>query len=571
MLILYKYYKPTIIDNFQDSYISTKMIHAKRHIVLIKEDHQIYDDIFKDIPSKILHVRPTINADDANFILTNSYKFYIEKLNNKVTTITNMPNLCLFFSNNNKINTVTNINKDKYKISLIPEISQISDDVIIGYSHDYEKKIIEYILFAVDIDIIQKNIKFLKVSSKTIQDVLFVNNTIDIYFYCNTYNSPLLELLTNNEYTILNYNNIKMELLKQFIPFSRRKNIVINKKISENTINSNVILIDNLIYKNKIDNIINEEDIIQNMYNNKILNSYYSSFFSIHKIAEISNLNTSIFNIETFETKNINLKLTIDNKNIHIEDIPNTNKTILQSFYYKIYKTTDDDNVPFIENDTINIISSNKDFKGKFYVTNVRKDYITISRYALLYTININDKLTLSKADSNIDKIKPDTPLNLNDNDLLYIMGLNKEGIYIDNYIDVVNIPLIDYSNKYICFEDPTITTQLICESTKNIDGTSKDVYTWDRVCISNSECPYYLANKNYLNKRGGCISGYCELPIGVKRKSYRKYEINDKSFPICKGCIDKSPSECCKSQESNGKYITPDYVFPNENIEIIL
>lgn len=572
LLILKKIYKFKITEFFQDSYISTKLIQSARHVILITEEHEIFDSSFIDIPNKVYHIKHTTNKDDANFILTNCYKFYSEKSNSEVVTITNMPNLCVFFCNNKKINSITNINKDSNKLTLIPELSQIMDNIIIGYSHDYEKKTIEYILYASEINILAKNISFVKVSSKNVNNALFVNNTIDVYFYCNTFNSPLLDVIIKNEYSILSYNNIKIELLKNFIPFCRRKNIILSKKLSESQLNSNIILIDNLIYKNKNDNITNEIDTIQNIYNSKTLNSYYSAFFNIHKKIEVIDDSIPIFSIENFESVNINLKLTIDNKDIHIEDVPNQDKNILKPLYYKIYTTVDDNNIAFMTNDKVDIISeNNKDYNGKFYVSDVTKKYIIVSHYALFYDITIADTMHLSKTNSNIDKIKPENPLNLHNNDLIYIMGLNKEAIYIDNYINIINTSTIDYSSKYVCFEDSTITSQSICEGIKNFDGTTKDIYTWDRICVSNSECPYYLANKNYLNKRGGCISGYCELPLGIKRKSYRKYELSDTSFPLCKGCIDKSPKDCCKSQDKNSKYVTPNYVFPNENIEEIL
>jgi hypothetical protein len=40
----------------------------------------------------------------------------------------------------------------------------------------------------------------------------------------------------------------------------------------------------------------------------------------------------------------------------------------------------------------------------------------------------------------------------------------------------------------------------------------------WDRPCESDPECPYYDSRSG----RGGCVSGTCEMPLGVGNKSFR-------------------------------------------------
>jgi len=56
----------------------------------------------------------------------------------------------------------------------------------------------------------------------------------------------------------------------------------------------------------------------------------------------------------------------------------------------------------------------------------------------------------------------------------------------------------------------------------------------WDRPCKENAECPFYQANDRYRNYRGGCIAGYCEVPLGVKRMGFRRYDAGSK--PLCHG-----------------------------------
>ena len=91
-----------------------------------------------------------------------------------------------------------------------------------------------------------------------------------------------------------------------------------------------------------------------------------------------------------------------------------------------------------------------------------------------------------------------------------------------------------------------------------------------------NEECPYYLANKNYLNSRGGSRGGFCELPLGLNLKGFRKVDPNPANKPLCYNCIDnkgfygfKTLGDCCEEQAVNRvKYPTlksPDYAFPSD------
>ena len=52
-----------------------------------------------------------------------------------------------------------------------------------------------------------------------------------------------------------------------------------------------------------------------------------------------------------------------------------------------------------------------------------------------------------------------------------------------------------------------------------------------------------------------------CELPIGIKRLGYTKYNNTDENTPFCYGCK-KDNQDCCKSQNN------PDYAFKNDTRE---
>lgn len=69
------------------------------------------------------------------------------------------------------------------------------------------------------------------------------------------------------------------------------------------------------------------------------------------------------------------------------------------------------------------------------------------------------------------------------------------------------------YDIDYECIQYPEIKSKEQCGG------------TWDRRCQVNEECPFFQANKTYPNYFGGCVDGYCQMPIGVKRIGFRQYE----------------------------------------------
>lgn len=91
------------------------------------------------------------------------------------------------------------------------------------------------------------------------------------------------------------------------------------------------------------------------------------------------------------------------------------------------------------------------------------------------------------------------------------------------------------------------------CENNYDSYYRKKTRGVWDRTCKVDSDCPFFKANKNYKNTLGGCVDGFCEMPIGIKSISPRFYDIN--SEPLCYNCPNKSLN-CCKTQKN------PDYIF---------
>lgn len=130
----------------------------------------------------------------------------------------------------------------------------------------------------------------------------------------------------------------------------------------------------------------------------------------------------------------------------------------------------------------------------------------------------------------------------------------------IETFITNIKIP-DDYLNPlYKCYGDDDNINKYACLSKFNYDNTlkSSNQTSWKKTCNNNDECPYYKKNTNYKNERGKCVDGYCELPIGIKRKGYIEFNDTNEFTPFCYGCSDDD-FDCCNNQSN------PDYAFEND------
>lgn len=114
---------------------------------------------------------------------------------------------------------------------------------------------------------------------------------------------------------------------------------------------------------------------------------------------------------------------------------------------------------------------------------------------------------------------------------------------------------------KYKCFGKDGFN-----ESTcRSYSFKNQRVGIWDKPCNKDQECPFYRINKNYPNKRGGCLNGYCEVPVNIKRLGFKKYDLQSK--PFChncnkKDCLGENCFTCCDEQKN------PDYMFKNDSVD---
>ena len=160
---------------------------------------------------------------------------------------------------------------------------------------------------------------------------------------------------------------------------------------------------------------------------------------------------------------------------------------------------------------------------------------------------------------------------------------INPENLSLENYEKKLNNEIhpkilnkkIKERNEYIeyqkhkCFlkkgfNEPTC---------KSYDFDKKTHGVWDKPCINDLECPFYKKNKNYENTRGGCINGFCEMPVNIEKVGYKHYKLYKK--PFCHNCNIKDCSgencfNCCEEQKNKKIYPnlkSPHYMFSNDGI----
>jgi hypothetical protein len=109
-----------------------------------------------------------------------------------------------------------------------------------------------------------------------------------------------------------------------------------------------------------------------------------------------------------------------------------------------------------------------------------------------------------------------------------------------------------DEENQYNCYGSHG-RDKTECENNYDTYYRNKNRGVWDKFCLVDTDCPFFKANKNYKNSFGGCINGFCEMPVGIKRLSPKYYDIDSK--PLCYNCNNNN-NNCCDTQQN------PDYMF---------
>jgi hypothetical protein len=101
----------------------------------------------------------------------------------------------------------------------------------------------------------------------------------------------------------------------------------------------------------------------------------------------------------------------------------------------------------------------------------------------------------------------------------------------------------------------------------------------WDKPVTNDSECPFFMANKNYYNNYGGVNrnTGRCEMPLGTKTVGYRFLSNDPSNAPMCYNCEESvlgmpgGLGRCCEDQRDQQRYPNlngPDYAFPGDTVQ---
>lgn len=143
----------------------------------------------------------------------------------------------------------------------------------------------------------------------------------------------------------------------------------------------------------------------------------------------------------------------------------------------------------------------------------------------------------------------------------MYALNNVQVPVTTEGFVTRLDISPDVYDPSYRCYGDPNIEQKALCVSPFNAQGDPKRTPTkWDRPCIRNEDCPFFKANKNYPNSRGGCLAGgVCEMPLGVLRTAFRMYDSSGQFAPFCYNCNNTQDPDCCSKQ------IAPDYAFPDD------
>ena len=390
--------------------------------------------------------------------------------------------------------------------------SIIENNKPIGYMDELDKSIITYI--AIGLGYRNLKINFVKVQElpNIIDERFFVQNNIYTLFafVCLQNKEFHSKFTTSFALDFINYENFDVNIIKMFMPFSKIKNLDLSIyfKSFENRYSVKTCLCFDMIIAGKIsiehDPDLNLEliSLVHDMGNIDLLN-FYTIYFEMFK-----------------QTQDY---ITVKNRHIKIRDqlpileqftaaLPDIVVPIhLDGYFQDDILTLDNkipsyDGVPFLPNANVKLTGQFRDEENGDYKVSSEHPFVLIQQ----------------------SRDKP--------------------------------VP-----SPFECYNDTTIKTKGLCESEFDASGVvRKPRMVWDKRCVSNNECPYYQANKNYKNYFGGCIDGYCQMPLGVQLKSYRQPDEN--MPPICHNCANPLDPYCCEEQKDRKKYPTlksPDYAFP--------
>lgn len=519
------------IENFTDTPLLIYNVNENpNHINIDMKENEYSSDII-DISKNIKNIDINNTEIEPNIILTDSLNYKVNYPDYKLLTILSKPKYTLFIKP-----------KDTFSNQSLRNV--IDKQLTIGYFTETDKKIIEYLCIAQNQD--PYSLKLIKIDIPDIIDeTIFLNINILCVSITLQDNIFIEKIPLTFKIDFIDYDRDSdnfIDKIKFFIPFALLEDIdltVYFKSFKDEYIIKTALVLDMILIGPESTEINNDLGLTLNsllVYNknfDKI--NYYSLYFPVfkHSIAYIQSENKHIIKRDSLPILE------------QYQDYYDAQKQILYISY--------DDTIKLYDRVILNN-QNRQEENGEYIVTEINLDKNIKLQKMLFYdaqNFKMSDDEIYIRTNELIDNIPLDA---IKTTDIIYITKLKKTAKLDKSYLGIPILKLLNqeenptYDPRYECYDQPQIKSRGLCESTNNI---------WDRRCEVNTDCPFYQANKNYKNYLGGCMDGYCQMPIGVKPLAYKQYE--GKAY--CYNCDSTTPF-CCEQQEK------PDYAFSLDEFE---
>lgn len=254
--------------------------------------------------------------------------------------------------------------------------------------------------------------------------------------------------------------------------------------------------------KNSIEQLLRSKNIVTN---NTVFTQYFLNMYNINKTPTISQKYDPKAIHIFYETASV-----ISNFLKEAEDYE------FYEYPIKIHELKA--SIPFIRSDVFDMSILFKGYRSRFPSRRlicidlcVTAASVTGFEYEIYEFVSLIGNVTVNNYYTQFFEFSPIT-----------LQYLSKYNSYYQNRDKLPILEQFDnrFDTRYVCYERPDLFTKKLCLEAGEI---------WDRPCEKDDECPFNDT------KRGGCYDGFCELPIGVERKSFRQH--NSKTKPIGKGC----------------------------------
>jgi hypothetical protein len=514
--------------------------------------------------SDIKNIR--VNGATNSVFLTDAFSFSQSGQSQQVRLITVVPDEKILMI----MKPQDNINNESF-------IDIILQDKAIGYINDIDASMIKCVASSLK-GSGDKVLNLVKVDglNGALGKTLFDTNNIYCLVMFTSLSSKIVRSIPKQfKIDFINYEDIDINKLKVLIPFAKTRDIdlAIYFPSFKGTFTSKYCLVIDMMLVG-ISALEDEKDL--NLELNQLIvrmgqpeaNGYYTMFFTpmnqtisyIRKVNEHIIAREDMPILEQFEER-FNIKATTNVPGFY------ENGTFTMSLE-KI------NGLPLTLHSRVELMGQDRQEENGSYIVKQVTSTETVMQKFLIYKKDVVDDGP-TNIDVTLEKDIDGVPLNeVTDQDIVYIVTLKKYA-RLRKRTPIIYLELLDtdsrnhenptYDTRYECYDQPLIKSRGLCESKYDAMGLSpKPEMYWDRRCERNEECPFYQANKNYKNYYGGCIDGYCQMPVGVKQMSYRKFDPDTK--PFCYGCKDEQNAICCEEQKDKEKYPnlkSPDYAFP--------